>query len=189
TPLSGPAPLECAAEGLSSTPGAGAASTGYTFDFGEPGGSTSGPAPYSKHIYRSPGTYTVTLTITDSTGATSQDRKTITVTQPSGGPVARLSVSPAGGLEVSADGSASTPSSDAAILDYTFDFGEPGGSPSGPAPNSKHIYRSPGTYTVTLTITDSTGATSQDRKTITLTLPTPPRPAGIRPDSLMQAST
>jgi PKD repeat protein len=55
---------------------------------------------------------------------------------------------------VSFDGSAST-EPDGSISSYSWDFGDK--STSGSSATPKHAYKAPGTYTVTLTVTDSSG--------------------------------
>jgi PKD repeat protein len=68
-----------------------------------------------------------------------------------------------------ADASASTASTGASIRGYTYDFGEPG-SKVGPQSEQSagHTYKSAGTYTVSLTIIDTTGATDRTSQTVTV---------------------
>ena len=70
-------------------------------------------------------------------------------------PSASLSVTPAA-LEVTADASGSTDADRTPIAGYEFDFGD--GSPIvGPqaGANAAHVYDKPGTYTVTVTVSDT----------------------------------
>ena len=77
TPSSGPAPLQITTGGSASTAGGGATITSYDFDFGD--GNATGPQPKAtvKHTYKSPATYTVTLTVTNSAGQTAKTSKEV----------------------------------------------------------------------------------------------------------------
>jgi parallel beta-helix repeat protein len=90
---------------------------------------------------------------------------------PGNPPTARLVVTPATGtapLDVSADASTST-DPDGDIAAYRFDFGD--GSPViGPQSEATatHTYATPGTYPITVTVTDSEGRTSQATEQVTV---------------------
>jgi PKD repeat protein len=186
TPSSGPAPLQITASGSTSKAGKGATITSYDFDFGD--GNTTGPKPKAtvKHTYKRPGTYTVTLTVTNSADRTDQTTQDVTVTKPlPSDPTATLRVTPRSGpapLQITADGSTSTAGQGATITSYDFDFGD--GHKTGPQsePNAKHTYKrpSPGepakTYTVTLTVTNSAGRTDQTTHDVTVTGSPTPKP-------------
>ncbi|BCE00863.1 glycoside hydrolase family 6 protein [Marinicellulosiphila megalodicopiae] len=115
------------------------------------------------------GSYEITLTVTDSIGQTDQVTKTVTVQQQriNGAPMADLSgTGPIVGrapLTVLFKSSHST--DDDGIASISWDFGD--GSTSMEA-NPKYEYQANGTYTATLTITDTDGLT--DVKTIDITL-------------------
>jgi len=88
------------------------------------------------------------------------------------GPSARLSLSPTSGEApalVTADASASIDATP--IASYTFDFGD--GTVVGPqaGATATHTYQAVGTYTVTLTVTDTSGLSSQISKTVSVTAP------------------
>ena len=148
TPNSGEAPLTVDFDGSSSSDAEGGI-VSYDWDFGD-GSSDSGIAV--SHEFTDPGTYTVTLTVSDSelTGTTTQ---TITVTQPNLPPVASFTTSPTSGeapLDVSFNASnSSDPNGD--NLNYFWDFGD---GNSGIGVSVTHQYTSQGTYTVTLTVSD-----------------------------------
>jgi len=84
-------------------------------------------------------------------------------------PFAKVSASPTSGLPpltVHLSGAASTdPDNDP--LAYGWDFGD--GSPTSNASTTDHVYQALGTYTATLTVTDTHGAQSNASATITVT--------------------
>jgi parallel beta-helix repeat protein len=171
TPDSGRAPFEVTLDAsASSDPGATPIES-YSFDFGD-GSPVAGPqsGATATHTYGRIGTYTATVTVTDTAGQSSQDTAEVTVFGENAPPVPALSVTPDSGLvdlEVAADASGSTDPDDG-IASYSFDFGD--GSPVvGPQSEAtaNHTYGTAGTYTVTVTVRDLGGgastATSQVR--------------------------
>ena len=111
------------------------------------------------------------MTATDSNNLTSQATKSVTVNaQQATGPTAALSVTPASGtapLQVTADASGSTAGS-SPISSYSFNFGD--GTTVGPqsGATANHTYQSAGSYTITVTATDSNNLTSNATKTVTV---------------------
>lgn len=134
----------------SSDPNAGQSITGYSWNFGD--GSPAGAGATPSHTYASPGTYTVTLTVTGSEGFTATVSHTATVVAtPIAVPI--LSTAhPVAGSPVSFDGT-----STGGISTYTWNFGD---GATGSGATAKHTYAKPATYTVTLTVTDASGFTS-----------------------------
>jgi PKD repeat protein len=127
----------------------------YAWDFGD-GSSGSGVSP--SHSYASDGSFTVRLTVTDNSGGTGSASSSASIAPPAnippvadaGGPYSGTVGSP-----VSFDGSASS-DTDGSIVSYAWDFGD-GNSGSGVSPS--HSYASDGSFTVSLTVTDNSGAT------------------------------
>jgi PKD repeat protein len=135
----------------SSDPNPGASITGYSWSFGDGSPAASSAAP--SHVFASPGSYTVTLTVAGSEGLTGTVSHALTVVA---APVAVPTIStahPLAGSPVSFTGASST----GGISAYAWKFGD-GATGSGAKP--KHTYSKPGTYTVTLTVTDAAGFTS-----------------------------
>jgi PKD repeat protein len=138
---------------------------GYAWTFGD-GTAASGVA--AAHAYSHPGTYTVTLTVTDSGGLTARDTATVTaINRP---PVANAGPDRAllAGQSTTFDASGSS-DPDGKIVSYAWSFGD-GASVSGITVN--HAYTLPGTYTATLTVTDDAVATASDAAQVTVTVAT-----------------
>lgn len=175
TPQSGPAPLNVTADSSSST--GTIASRLITF-----GDGASSTATTATHTYSAPGTYTATLKVTGTNGATSTTSKVITVgvvaNKP---PVVSPSASPASGtapLAVKFAPGASD--SDGTIASYSWDFGD--GQTSTTASPS-HSYANAGTYTARLTVKDNAGASATGSVSISVASSTttpPPTTTGHR---------
>ncbi|GAB2849891.1 PKD domain-containing protein [Microbacterium insulae] len=127
--------------------------TSYAWNFGD---GSNGSGVNASRTYASPGTYTVTLTVTDSAGMTASTTRTVNASGPHQAPVAVIGAS-ASGLTVNFTGSGSTASGGATVTGYAWNFGD--GTTSTQA-NPVKTYAVPGTYVVTLTVTDSMGSTS-----------------------------
>ncbi len=100
---------------------------------------------------------------------------------PPSAPTARMSVTPTTGtapLAVTADASAST-DPQGQTLTYAFDFGD--GTTTGPqaAATAKHTYASAGSYTVKVTVTDTSGLTGSTTTAVTATTATSTAPAYV----------
>lgn len=128
----------------------------YAWDFGD-GGSATSPKPV--HSFARPGTYQVTMQVTDNSttdtdGAT--DTLTVTVTDaPNTTPSARAGddVTAIVGEIIHFDASGSEdPSGN--LIGYEWDFGDGNGA-IGPEPSYAYVW--PGDYDVTLTVRDDSG--------------------------------
>jgi PKD repeat protein len=146
----------------------------YTFDFGDGYVVPAQAQSTAKHTYRAAGTYWVRVTVTDTAGKRGHTEQIVTVATGDSPPVAMLRVSPTSGpgpLLVVAYGSGSTDTDATPISTFTFDFGD--GYVVGPqsSPKALHTYKSAGTYTITLTVTDTAALTGQDTQIVTVTNP------------------
>jgi len=125
------------------------------------GGNTLTPS----HVYDNPGTYTVTLTATDSAGDSGSSSTTVTVNDAA--PTASISgpsLGPDGtSLSYTASATDVCPADQAAGFTYAWNFGD-GGSGSGAT--ATHTFASAGTYTVTVTATDEHGETGTATETV-----------------------
>ena len=142
----------------------GRAITGYEWNFGD--GST-GSGVTTSHRFSNVGTYSVILTVTDSAG-TRGLATPVTVTVNQGTITAVVTANKVGGLTVTFDASGSQPSNGASMTNYRFAYGD-GVSEDSSVAIQSHTYGAPGTYTVTLQVTDSNGKTAIT--TISVTVP------------------
>ena len=124
----------------------------YSWNFGD---GTTGTGATPSHTYTATGTYTVALTVTDNGGATTTVSHPVSVTAPNVVPTAAFGTT-VSGVQVTVDGSGST-DTDGTIVSYAWDFGD-GTTGTGVTPPT-HTYGADGTYTISLTVTDNSGAT------------------------------
>ena len=132
--------------------------TSWAWDFGD--GNTS-TAQNPSNTFTTPGTYTVSLVATNATG--SSTAYTITITVNAIAPIAQFAADNYGGdaplLVNFEDQSLNTPTS------WLWDFGDGNTSTN---PNPSNVYQTPGTYSVTLTVTNAIGTSTSSVTTITV---------------------
>jgi PKD repeat protein len=139
---------------------------------------TTGAGFIAQHGYTSAGTYTATLTVTGSNGLTGQASTQVVVTGGSAGPNVSVAVTPTTqtvGLPVTISYSATTSVGinfpTIRSMQITFGDGTPSVSIKPSRGTTAYTYRSPGTYTITVTATDSTGLQGQGQATVLITGP------------------
>lgn len=186
SPLSGFAPLSVTADASKSTDTDAIPIVSYRFDFGD--GTIIDPQPgaTANHMYRTAGSYTVTVTAADRAGLSSAASVLVRVSPPptptprpsppSGPPAAAASIGPLSGtapLAVTVDASDSRDYQGNPVVSYTFNFGD--GTVVGPQPSPKasHTYTTPGKYTLTVTVTDAAGRFQWKSAVVVVTAPGP----------------
>ncbi len=136
----------------------------WSWDFGDPasGGNNTSALQNPYHLFSDAGTYTVFLEVMNSNGCFDSISHTVDIYPP---PPVFFNVSPTGGV-CQNDTAFFTVNPDttnlSAVLSYFWDFGDPasGIQNTSSIPNPWHIFTSFGTYSVTLTITDTAGCTN-----------------------------
>ena len=141
-----------------------------TWDFGDAGTST---AISPTHVYTTAGTYTVTLISADASGCKDTTTDTVTVNQT---PVASFTADTM--TACSAPFTVNFTSTSTGGTDYAWDFGD--GSTS-ILQNPSHTYTTPGVYSVTLTVTNSSGPCVASVVKNNLIIITPPVAGFINP--------
>jgi PKD repeat protein len=137
----------------------------YTWSFGD-GGSGSGETV--THEFRTAGSFTVTLRVTDARGQSAQTSQVVAVT---GGtpPTATFVFSPTAprsGQQIFFTAEASRAAPGRRIVSYDWNFG------SGRTANGVTVakqYDTPGSYVVTLTVTDDAGQQGTSSQTVAVT--------------------
>jgi PKD repeat protein len=136
--------------------------TNYSWQFGD-GSSGSGVRP--SHQFRSAGDYQVTLTVTDDRNLSASVTRTVTVSA-AGLPTADFSFSPTrpGPKQVVFfNGSASKAATGRTIVSYEWDLGNGRGADGVTVTTS---YAAPGSFAVTLVVTDDAGQTASTTKSV-----------------------
>ncbi len=154
--------LDCSFDATASTDPDGSVDV-YIWDFGD--GASAGDVD-PNHSYGTEGNYTITLTVTDNDGATSDGSQSISVVSAgnSNNPPTASFSSNCTDLICNFDATTST-DSDGAIVSYDWNFGD-GASDTGLT--SGHIFATGGTYVVVLTVTDNAGATSTGSRSLSV---------------------
>jgi PKD repeat protein len=143
--LCGTAPLNVC---FSGTATGGLPPYSYSWNFGDNSPVVIGVAPC--HIYSSAGNFSVTLSVTDSIGNESSTNIVVKVAQVQSLQAMASSDKAMGLAPLAVDFSATASGGDG---NYTYDWNFGDGSPHGSTAVTQHLYQTPGSYTVTLTVT------------------------------------
>ncbi|NUQ23105.1 MAG: PKD domain-containing protein [Saprospiraceae bacterium] len=139
----------------------------WHWDFGDPasGGANSSTDKDPQHAYSAPGTYTVTLTATVSSGCSSTTTKTVEVFSR---PTAYFDLPI---VSCAATALPFTAQSGADLTQSHWDFGDPASGSANTSANEQafHRYETAGDYTITLTTTNIYGCDSSFSRTIAVT--------------------
>ncbi len=135
----------------------------WSWNFGD--GATS-TAQHPSRMYSDAGTYMVTLTVTDDAGATNARTADVTVTTASNQPPSATFVFSCNGL--TCDFTDQSRDSDGTVTEWNWTFGDGGTSTS---QHPTRAYASAGTYTVTLIVTDDSGAVGEVSQMVSVTEP------------------
>ncbi|CRI62969.1 exported hypothetical protein [Thiocapsa sp. KS1] len=163
TPQSGDAPLTVNFDASASSDSDGTLFS-YDWDFGD-GMTSTEIAP--SHLYLTPGAYLATLRVTDNLGKAGTAERTIRATDPLNiRPVARFTAL-WNGVTVTLDASTSS-DADGTVVAYEWDLGD-GTVKSGAT--IQHGYARPGTFNVSLTVTDDSGGVGTVTKPVTFVAP------------------
>jgi PKD repeat protein len=134
----------------------------FAWNFGDGSPPDSGVNP--THRFAVAGTFTVTLTVSNAEGQMATATRTVTVTNTSSSVTASFSFSPTAptaGQTVFFNASASRPTTGK----FEWDFGD-GTAGTGMLPS--RVYAQPGTYTVTLRVSDDAGQSATTTRIVTV---------------------
>ena len=179
--------LTCAMNSTGTVDPEGHTIKGYAWNWGDGTANSTGASP--SHTYALPGSYTITLTVTDSWNrAGAPVTHDVTMTEPAGnqGPTAVIPAPTCTATNTtcaftstgSADPENNTP------LRFLWNWGD--GTPNSTTSSGSHVFPVAGTYTVTLTVTDAWGRAGTP---VTRSVTTSPEPAGNNPPVVAFAPT
>jgi len=160
----GVAPASVQFDGSASRPYNGASIASYTWDFGD--GSPQQTGAVQTHSFATAGSYTVTLTVSDSNGQTNAATSPVFVSATDQPPTASFAsgpTNPNAPNQLTFDASASS-DVDGQISSYAWNFGD---GTSGNGVLASHTYAAAGTYNVFLKVTDNGGLTASLCQTAT----------------------
>ena len=129
--------------------------TAMHIDFGDGLGSNLSPGTTSTvHFYANEGVFTVTVTVTDSTGAQSSGSATLAV----GALSASATTVPSSITHGTSATFVVTPSNTAAFIDhYEWNFGDGSAAQSTSSGTNSHVYTTAGTYNIVVTVVPLAG--------------------------------
>lgn len=180
TPGSGPPPLNVHVNGSTSSDSDGSIAN-YHWEWGDGTAPRSGPTRISAgHSYRTAGTFTITLTVTDNRGATASSTQQVVVSTGNNAPPAAhieevSTYSGVAPLTVDFLGHGHDANGD--LLRYDWDFGDGTAiaTYTNIAPDTNvflpHTFTIAGNYTVRLTVTDTGGLSAVNTVEIVVTTP------------------
>jgi formylglycine-generating enzyme len=167
TPITGWAPLTVTLNGTTYGDSDGTISN-YSWSSSDGQSATGATAAM---LFNNAGSYTITLTVTDSNGLVSSRSQTVTAeaNQP---PTASFTATPTTGsipvpLTIVLDGTTSS-DSDGRIASYYWSSSD---GQSATEASSTLLFNSAGTYTITLTVTDNNGLTNSSSQTVMVEAP------------------
>jgi PKD repeat protein len=148
-----------------SVPGAGGAPiVARSWQFGDPasGAANTATTPGAAHTFTAPGTYTVSLTVTDANGLSSTRTQSVVAPGP---PTAAFTAAGVGQTLTDAFADGSAPGiGGAPVTAWLWTFGDApsGAANSSAAQNPQHTFSAPGSYPVCLLIADADGRHAAD---------------------------
>ncbi len=148
----------------------------YSWNWGD--GTALGTGASASHAYALPGTYTITLTVTDSWNRSGTPvSHTVTMTEPGGntGPTATFTVTCTTNTTCTTNSTGTADPEGNTPLRYVWNWGDGTPDTAGTSSNPTHVYNVAGSYTVTLTVSDSWGRAGTP---VTHTATTPAEPGG-----------
>jgi large repetitive protein len=148
----------------------------FTWNFGAEGVADA-TGPVTQVTYPNPGTFTITLAVTDSAGQSTSAQQQVTIDAPTPTPVPLEPVTASFDVQrdpgnPNAVGVQAFASGGTGEYTFTWNFGAEGVADA-TGPVTQVTYPNPGTFTITLAVTDSAGQSTSAQQQVTIDAPTP----------------